>query len=94
MPETRVFRIHPLRPQASAEVANQEVLAALLQVRGNEGNLRVMAPGFASVLQPLFEEPIRNEEGQLLPPWSPQAVDYLLEIGLARAGFAALAEDR
>lgn len=92
MSETRVFLLHPLRPQASAQVANTDVLAAVLQLRGNEGNLRVMVDHFAPVLRPLFEEPIRNDSGNLCPPWSPSALEYLLEVALPRAGFAAVAQ--
>lgn len=52
--------------------------------------MQVLIPTFKTRLEELFESPQIGDGGQKLEPWSDQALDYLLDVGLARSGFAAI----
>ena len=85
------YLVHPTRPQGFQFVANTEVVAALVECQNGAGNIQLLLPDIAAPLQSLFEEPLRNDEGQTLAPWSPQALDYLINTALPRKGWVAVA---
>ena len=85
------YLVHPMRPQGFQFVPNTEVVAALVEYRSGSGTIEVLLPDIAEPLRRLFEEPLRDDEGQTLAPWSPQALDFLFNTALPRKGWAAVA---
>lgn len=85
------YLVHPLRPQGFSFVPNTDVVAALLECDSGRGTIEVLLPEVAASLRSLFEEPLQDDGGKTLEPWTPQALAYLLETELPRSGWAAVA---
>ena len=67
------------------------MVAALLECGSGGGTIEVLLPEVAGSLKPLFEQPLRDDGGKTLDPWTPQALAYLLETELPRTGWVAVA---
>ena len=70
---------------------NTDVVAALVECQAGQGRVELLLPEVAAPLKGLFEQPLQNDAGQTLTPWSPQALEFLLETELPRSGWAAVA---
>lgn len=77
-------------PQASTTVPNLSLLAAVVHCDESGGALGILVPTYQAALESLFHKPIRDDKGQVFAPWTPQALQFIWDIGLARSGFAAL----
>ena len=74
-------------------VVDKEMLLALAAYDGQgAGSLQVYSKLYEPDLRALFEKTV-VDDGKPLPAWSPQAVAYLLERGLRRAGFAGIEDE-
>lgn len=80
--------IYPLRFEMGSLRPDRTILVARAALDGEgRGQLDVFVPTFENRLRPLFEQP-QEREGQVLQPWSPEALDFLLKEGLAGHGLA------
>jgi len=84
------YLVHPVRAQGFSFVPKTEMVAAVVTHQADHGHIDILLPGFGPELENLFEQPIEDDQGNLHPPWSPGAVQFLLETALPRAGWMAV----
>lgn len=84
------YLVHPLQPRDFTFVPNTNVVAALIDCGAGTGTVQLLLPDVAAPLRNLFEKPQHDDAGQTLTPWSPEALDFLLETALPRIGWVAV----